>query len=112
MLCGLSNSVAVLIGMTHRMLARPQAYRGRMSAVAMMATQLAGSIGPAIAGMALTQYDLNVVYIAFGLLGGAVAGAIAFVPGFKELISLDHAHADDWYAKQYPHAFDAAPSGE
>jgi hypothetical protein len=112
MLCGLSNSVAVLIGMTHRMLARPQAYRGRMSAVAMMATQLAGSIGPAIAGMALTQYDLNVVSIAFGLLGGAIAGAIAFVPGFRELISLDHAHADDWYAKQYPHAFHAAPSGK
>jgi MFS family permease len=107
MLCGLSNSVSVLIGMTHRMLARPQAYRGRMSAVAMMATQLSGSIGPAIAGMALAQYDLNAVYIAFGILGGAIAGAIVFVPGFKELISLDHAHVENWYAKQYPHAFDA-----
>jgi MFS family permease len=112
MLCGLSNSVAVLIGMTHRMLARPQAYRGRMSAVAMMATQLAGSIGPAIAGVALAQYDLNAVYISFGVLGAAIAGAMAFVPGFKELISLDHAHVEDWYAKQYPHAFKAAPSGE
>jgi len=110
MLCGLANSVAVLIGMTHRMLARPQAYRGRMSSVAMMASQLAGSIGPAIAGMALAQYDLNAVYISFGLLGGAVAGAIAFVPGFKALITLDHAQVENWYAKQYPHAFDADPA--
>jgi MFS family permease len=110
MLCGFSNSVAVLIGMTHRMLARPQAYRGRMSAVSMMATQISGSIGPAIAGMALAQYDLNAIYITFGMVGGAVAGGIAFVPGFKELISLDHAHAGNWYAKQYPHAFEATPS--
>jgi MFS family permease len=112
MLCGLANSVSVLIGMTHRMLARPQAYRGRMSAVSMMATQLSGSIGPAIAGMALAQYDLNTVYITFGVLGSTVAGAIAFVPGFKELISLDHAHVANWYARRYPQAFETARSSE
>jgi MFS family permease len=112
LLCGMSNAVLVLIGMTHRMLARPRAYRARMSSVAMMATQISGSIGPAIAGMALAQYDLNAVYITFGLLGGGIAGAIALVPGFKKFMALDHVHVNDWYAKQYPHAFDATLQGE
>ena len=112
MVCGFFNSVAVLIGMTHRMLARPQAYRGRMSAVAMMATQISASIGPAMAGMALTQFSLTAVYMAFGLLGAAFAGAMAFVPGFRALIALDHAQVENWYAKHYPQAFDAAPTDE
>jgi hypothetical protein len=83
-----------------------------MSSVAMMATQISGSIGPAIAGVALAKYDLSAVYIAFGLLGGGISGAIAFVPGFKKFMAVDHTHANDWYVKQYPHAFDPALQSE
>ncbi|WP_269533436.1 MFS transporter [Chitinimonas sp. BJYL2] len=110
-LCGLANSVLILSGMTHRMLARPQAFRGRMSAVAIMSGQIAGSIGPALAGLALTHYAVSMVYMSFGLIGAAIATSLALVPGFKHFMALGHDEVSDWYGRHHPAAFTSATLG-
>ena len=48
-----------LVGKTHRMLARPLAYRARMSAAAIMTVQLSQTLGPAIAGLALAHWSVR-----------------------------------------------------
>lgn len=108
---GMSNSAMVLVGQTHRTLARPIAFRARMSAGAMMTGQLAASLGPVLAGAALLHWPIEWVYTAFGLLGGLAALSIALVPGFRALMALEHQEVEGWYGTAYPQAF-ATPGGK
>ncbi len=43
-LTGLGSSVTALVGLTHRTLARPPAFRGRMAAAGLTVTQVASTI--------------------------------------------------------------------
>jgi|GEM_PF-465880 len=110
MLCALAaggfcNAAMSLVGATHRMLAVPQNYRIRLSAASAMTTEIAGVIGPALAGMALAWWSVNTVYAGFGVLMALCVLGLTLVPRFKEFLTLDHADASDWYAKQYPTLF-------
>lgn len=107
---GMSNSAMVLVGQTHRTLARPIAFRARMSAGSMMTSQIAAFLGPVLAGTALLHWPIEWVYSAFGLLGGLAALSIALVPGFRALMALEHHEVEGWYGTAYPQAF-AAPGG-
>ncbi len=102
---GVCATTTTLVGKTHRMLARPLAYRARMSAAAIMTVQVSQTLGPALAGMALTHWSVRTVYVLFGLL--AASGALGFfmVPGFRAFMALDHDEVDGWYGKRYPSAF-------
>jgi len=109
-LSGLSTSAMGLVGLTHRSLARPDAFRARMFAGSIAVTQLAASIGPALAGVSLAHADVSVVYVAFGLLGGITSLALMLVPGFRAFMRASEAQAKDWYVRHHPQAFEDLPA--
>jgi MFS family permease len=102
---GFLNTAMILVGLTHRMLARPQAYRARMVAVAVTTTYVASMIGPALAGFALLHVAIGPVFVAFGLPGALAALGLAFVPGFRAFMALDHAAVANFYERRFPQAF-------
>lgn len=107
---GLANSCGVLVGQTHRLLAIPQSFRARVQAVGMMSMTVAGALGPALAGLALLQWPVAQVYIAFGLAAALSALGFLLVPDFRTLMSLDHESVKDWYARRHPELFGTAAS--
>jgi MFS family permease len=112
LIAGVTNSAMALVGLTHRTLARPPAFRARMFASASMTIQLAGSLGPAAAGAALLHWPVQVVYTVFGLAAGAAALGLAFVPGFKAMMAMEPHEIDGWYGRAYPQAFPQALPAE
>lgn len=102
---GFSNAAITLVGLTHRTLARPVAYRARMSAGSMMTSQVAASLGPALAGAALTRWPVEQVYLGFGVLGGVAALSLAAVPGFRAFMAMSHEEVEGWYGRAHPRAF-------
>jgi MFS family permease len=102
---GFMNAAMVLVGMTHRMLARPQAFRARMVAGVVTATNIAGTIGPALAGTALLHARVGPVFVVFGLVGALAAAGLAIVPGFRAFMALDHEAVDNFYGRTWPEAF-------
>jgi MFS family permease len=105
---GVCNAAMTLVGKTHRMLARPLAFRARMSAAAIMTTQVSMTLGPAIAGVALVHWSVRTVYVAFGLSTAAAALGFFLVPGFRAFMALGHDEVDNWYGKTYPKVFESA----
>lgn len=105
---GVCNAATTLVGKTHRMLARPLAFRARMSAAAIMTTQVSMTLGPGIAGMALVHWSVRTVYVVFGLLSAASALGFFLVPGFRAFMALEHDEVDNWYGKTYPKVFEGA----
>ena len=103
---GVCSATTTLVGKTHRMLARPLAYRARMVAASVMTIQVSQTLGPALAGMALMHWSVRVVYVMFGLLSAASALGFFLVPGFRAFMALDHDAVDGWYGKAYPAAFE------
>ena len=105
-LAGVCSAAIMLVGKTHRMLARPLAFRARMSSAAIMTTQVSQTLGPAIAGVALAHASVRAVYVAFGL--GSIVSALGFflIPGFRAFMALEHDEVDDWYGRTYPKAFE------
>jgi MFS family permease len=103
---GICNAAITLVGKTHRMLARPLAFRARMSSAAIMTTQVSQTLGPAIAGVALAHASVRVVYVAFGV--GSVVSALGFllIPGFRAFMALEHHEVDNWYGRTYPRVFE------
>ena len=104
---GVCGATTTLVGKTHRMLARPLAYRARMSAAAIMTVQVSQTLGPAIAGLALTHWSVDVVYGVFGLLSATSALGFFLIPGFRAFMALEHDEVDDWYGRTYPQVFEA-----
>jgi MFS family permease len=104
-LTGFCNASMSLVGATHRALAIPQTHRVRMFAASSMATQVAGAIGPALVGMALLRWSVDVVYTAFGILMAVSVLGFLKVPRLKEFLTLDHLQVGDWYLHQYPGVF-------
>ena len=104
---GLCSATTALVGKTHRMLARPLAYRARMSAASIMTVQISNTLGPAIAGVALTHWSVRVVYVMFGLLSAIAALGFFLIPGFRAFMALEHDEVDAWYGKTYPAVFEA-----
>lgn len=104
-LAGFCNASMALVGATHRALAIPRSYRVRMLASGSVSTQVAGAIGPALVGVALAHWSVPVVYASFGALMAASVLGLLLVPRYKEFLSLEHEHIEDWYARQYPHIF-------
>ena len=102
---GFMNAAMVLVGMTHRMLARPQAFRARMVASAVATTNIASMIAPALAGVALLHLPVAAVFVAFGLAGGFCALGLSLVPGFREFMALGHEQVDNFYGRHFPQAF-------
>jgi MFS family permease len=102
---GLMNAAMVLVGMTHRMLARPQAFRARMVAGSVATTNIAGMLGPAFAGVALLHLPVAAVFVAFGLTGAFCALGLGLVPGFRAFMALDHEQVDNFYGRHFPRAF-------
>jgi MFS family permease len=97
-----------LVGQTHRMLAMPQAFRARMTAVNMMVMQVSAMLGPAVAGVALVHGELGGIDGVYGLfgLGLFVAGlGYQLVPGYKAFLSLPHAQAEGHYERYHPDLF-------
>jgi MFS family permease len=107
-LVGLTNAAMALVGLTHRTLARPAAFRARMFAGAAMTAHVAGTIGPMLAGAALTRWPVHAVYAAFGLLAGGTSLMLAFVPGFKAFMALEPDAVEGWYQRVSPQAFGAS----
>ncbi len=106
---GFMNAAMVLVGMTHRMLARPQAFRSRMVAGAVTTTYIAGMIGPALAGIALLHAPVGRVFLAFGLVGALASLGLAVVPGVRAFMGLDHEQVDNFYGRNFPQAFGESP---
>lgn len=102
---GFLNAAMVLVGLTHRMLARPQAFRARMVASAVTTVYIAGMIGPAIAGVALLHFSVAAVFVTFGIVGAFAALGLALVPGFRAFMALDHEGVANFYQRRYPQAF-------
>lgn len=108
---GLMNAAMILVGMGHRMLARPQAYRARMVAGVVSVTNVAQMIGPALAGVALVHVPVATVFVAFGLAGALFALGLAWVPGYRAFMALDHEQVAGFYERHWPHAFQPSTEG-
>ena len=104
---GVSAATTTLVGKTHRMLARPLAYRARMSAAAIMTVQISQTLGPAVAGLALTHWSVRTVYMVFGLLSAASALGFFLIPGFRAFMALEHDEVDNFYGRTFPQVFEA-----
>lgn len=94
-----------MVGQTHRMLAMPQAFRARMTAVNMMVMQVAGVLGPGLAGLSLLHGRVDGVYLLFGAGLFLVGLGYRWVPGYREFLDLPHAQAEGRYARDYPALF-------
>jgi hypothetical protein len=94
-----------MVGHTHRMLAIPQAYRSRMTAVNMMVMQVSGVLGPGLAGVALLQIGVDWIYAVFGLGLFLVGLGYLRVPGYRAFLNLPHEQAEGLYARQHPSLF-------
>lgn len=102
---GLCIAVVQMVGHTHRMLAMPPDFRARMTAVNMMVMQVAGVLGPALAGGALAWVSVHQVYLAFGLALAVAAWGYRRVPGMREFLNRPHAEVEGLYARQHPGLF-------
>jgi predicted MFS family arabinose efflux permease len=105
---GVCAAATTLVGKTQRMLARPLAFRARMSAAAIMTVQLSPTLGPAIAGLALTHWTVRTIYMVSGLLSAVSALGFFLIPAFRAFMALGHDEVDDWYGRTYPHVFEPA----
>jgi len=94
-----------MVGQTHRMLAMPQAFRARMTAVNMMVMQVAGVLGPGLAGMLLLRGSVDGAYWLFGIGLFVVGLGYLWVPGYREFLNLPHAQAEGRYAREHPALF-------
>ncbi len=104
---GLCLSVVQLVGQTHRLLAVPEDFRGRFSSSNLMVMHLAGTLGPAMAGLLLLQHGVAEIYLVFGAGLLLLAACYPLLPGYRAFLSLDHDTARNWYGRQYPQAFEA-----
>ena len=102
---GFCNAAMGLVGATHRALAIPREYRVRMFAAGAMATQVAGALGPALVGLALSHHSVAAVYATWGLLMAAAVLGLLAVPRLREFLTLGHDDIADWYRRQYPAVF-------
>lgn len=109
---GLANASMGLVGATHRSLAIPQNFRVRILAASMMTTQIAGILGPMIAGAALTHWAVGQVYTCFGLATCLLASGFVLIPRSREFFALNHDQVTDWFRHEYPHAFKASVVSE
>jgi len=94
-----------MVGQTHRMLAMPQAFRARMTAVNMMVMQVAGVLGPGLAGMLLLRGSVDGAYWLFGIGLFVVGLGYLWVPGYREFLNLPHSQAEGRYAREHPALF-------
>jgi len=103
---GVCAATVSLVGQTHRLLAIPASFRGRMASVQILVNQVAATIGPAVAGSCLNSFGVDGVYIIFGVaifLGGIGYRA---VPGYRAFISLSHDAVSGYYGRTYPQLFE------
>lgn len=106
---GFANASMGLVGATHRTLAIPQDFRVRLLAATKMSTQVAGMLGPMLAGAALTRWSVGTVYMCFGLATCVFAFGFVFIPRSREFFSLNHEQVTDWFRREYPAVFGPAP---
>lgn len=102
---GIFSNFFILAGMTHRVLARPDNYRSRMSSIVMMTMQVANVLAPLLAGFLLIYVTIDNSYLIFGLSASLFCLLYFFIPELKVLLGLSHHHANGWYASRYPHIF-------
>ncbi|WP_429454512.1 MFS transporter [Paraburkholderia sp. 40] len=105
---GFANASMGLVGATHRSLAIPQNFRVRILAASMMTTQIAGILGPMIAGAALTHWAVGEVYTCFGFATCLLAFGFVLIPRSREFFALNHDQVKDWFRHEYPQAFKAS----
>ncbi|WP_083341043.1 MFS transporter [Chromobacterium amazonense] len=103
---GVLLSITMLIGQTHRTLAVPEAYRARVSAINVLVAKLGGMLGPALAGILLSRWSLDTVYLFFAVFHLVAVPPMLRLPGVNRFLSLNHDEAKDWYLKQHPEAFE------
>ncbi|POZ59990.1 MFS transporter [Chromobacterium alticapitis] len=99
-------SITMLIGQTHRTLAVPEPYRARVSAINVLVAKLGGMLGPALAGILLTRWSLDAVYLFFALFHLLTVPPMLLLPGVNRFLNLSHEEVKDWYLKQHPEAFE------
>jgi len=105
---GFANASMGLVGATHRSLAIPQNFRVRILAASAMTTQIAGILGPMLAGAALTHWAVGKVYTCFGLATCLLAFGFVLIPRSREFFALNHDQVKDWFRHEYPDAFKAS----
>lgn len=106
-LLGLCMSVTQLVGQTHRMLAMPENFRSRMSAVHLAVAHIAGALAPTVAGGLLQHGSVATVYLllAAGFLSSGLL--LLAVPDLRLFLGLEHEQVKNWYGQNYPQAFTA-----
>lgn len=102
---GVANATTILVGMTHRVLARPPAFRGRMVACAAVTVQLSATLGPSIAAVALTRWTVDAVFLSFASAAGVISLGLVLVPGVRSFMAMDPAAVENWYERSNPEAF-------
>lgn len=98
------------VGHTQRMLAIPQAFRSRMTAVNIMAMQVAAVLGPGLAGAGLAAFHVDQVYMACGAGLFIVGLGYWWVPGYRAFLDMSHTEAAGYYGREYPELFEGEAS--
>ncbi|MBB5017508.1 MFS family permease [Chitinivorax tropicus] len=105
-LVGISLSCFVLNGQTHRMLAVPENFRGRLMAVNLAIYESGSAIGATLAGVALLALPVDQLFVVYGTIMGVMISGYMVLPGFKHFLSLSHDEVKDYYQRTYPSAFE------
>jgi hypothetical protein len=87
------------------MLAMPQDFRARMTAVNMMVMPVAGILGPGLAGVGLALFNVDEVYLAFGAGLFLVGLGYRRVPGYRRFLDMPHDEAAGFYGREHPALF-------
>lgn len=109
-LYGIFSNFFIMVGVTHRLLARPESFRGRMSSVAMVTMQIANMLSPLIAGILILYVSIDMAYLIFGLLAVLLCLLYFLIPGLKKLLNIPILQVNNWYERQYPHVFTSIKS--
>jgi MFS family permease len=102
---GICLATSQLVGQTHRMLAIPTSFRARMTSVQIMVMQIAGTIGPAVAGIGIDVLGIDRLYMIFGFAVLLVGIGYSAVPGYRAFIGMPHDAVKGHYGRTHPHIF-------
>ncbi|MCV2352030.1 MFS transporter [Paucibacter sp. Y2R2-4] len=106
-LMGLCISVTQLVGQTHRILAMPENFRSRMSAVHLAVAHIAGALAPTLAGVLMQYGAVASVYLLMAA-GFLTSGLLLLaVPELRPFLRLEYEQVKNWYGRHYPQAFAA-----
>ena len=90
---------------TRQIMATPDHFRARLGSVVMFMCGAMTPLGVAVTGFAISNFGLNVTFLAGGLAVAFAAPLLLAIPGFSALMTISDEETHDYFIHQHPEAF-------